>query len=52
MSLRVALGEDSLLVREGIQQLLAVDPEIEIVAAAATSTRCWTRASASGPTSS
>jgi DNA-binding NarL/FixJ family response regulator len=35
MSLRVALGEDSLLVREGIQQLLAVDPEIEIVAAAA-----------------
>jgi DNA-binding NarL/FixJ family response regulator len=35
MSLRVALGEDSLLVREGIQQLLTVDPEIEIVAAAA-----------------
>jgi len=35
MPLRVALGEDSLLVREGIQQLLAVDPEIEIVAAAA-----------------
>jgi len=35
MSLRVALGEDSLFVREGIQQLLAVDPEIEIVAAEA-----------------
>jgi DNA-binding NarL/FixJ family response regulator len=33
MRIRVALGEDSLIVREGVHQLLAVDPEIEIVAA-------------------
>jgi len=33
MPLRVALGEDSLIVREGVRQLLAVDPGIEIVAA-------------------
>jgi len=33
MPIRVALGEDSLIVREGVRQLLAVDPEIEIVAA-------------------
>jgi DNA-binding NarL/FixJ family response regulator len=33
MPIRVALGEDSLIVREGVHQLLAVDPEIEIVAA-------------------
>ena len=33
MAIRVALGEDSLIVREGVRQLLAVDPEIEIVAA-------------------
>ena len=33
MPIRVALGEDSLIVREGVQQLLAVDPEVEIVAA-------------------
>jgi DNA-binding NarL/FixJ family response regulator len=30
---RIVLGEDSLIVREGIRQLLALDPEIEIVAA-------------------
>jgi DNA-binding NarL/FixJ family response regulator len=35
MPIRVALGEDSLIVREGVHQLLAVDPEIEIVAAVA-----------------
>src|SRR4051812_35945583 len=35
MPIRVALGEDSLIVREGIHQLLAVDPGIEIVAAVA-----------------
>jgi len=33
MSLRVALGEDNLIVREGVRQLLEADPEIEIVAA-------------------
>jgi DNA-binding NarL/FixJ family response regulator len=37
MSIRVALGEDSLIVREGVQQLLAVDPEVEVVAAVADS---------------
>ena len=33
MAIRVALGEDSLIVREGVRQLLAVDPEVEVVAA-------------------
>ena len=33
MPIRVALGEDSLIVREGVHQLLAVDPEVEVVAA-------------------
>jgi len=33
MPLRVALGEDNLIVREGVRQLLEADPEIEIVAA-------------------
>jgi DNA-binding NarL/FixJ family response regulator len=33
MALRVVLGEDNLLVREGLKQLLGVDPEIEVVAA-------------------
>jgi DNA-binding NarL/FixJ family response regulator len=33
MPIRIALGEDSLIVREGVRQLLAIDPEIEIVAA-------------------
>jgi DNA-binding NarL/FixJ family response regulator len=33
MPTRIALGEDSLIVREGLCQLLAVDPEIEVVAA-------------------
>jgi DNA-binding NarL/FixJ family response regulator len=31
----VALGEDSLIVREGIQQLLSTDPDIEVVASCA-----------------
>jgi DNA-binding NarL/FixJ family response regulator len=31
--IRVALGEDSLIVREGVYKMLTVDPEIEIVAA-------------------
>ena len=35
MPIRIALGEDSLIVREGVHQLLAVDPEVEIVAAVA-----------------
>jgi DNA-binding NarL/FixJ family response regulator len=35
MVIRIALGEDSLIVREGVHQLLAVDPEVEIVAAVA-----------------
>ena len=35
MPIRVVLGEDSLIVREGVHQLLAVDPTVEIVAAVA-----------------
>ena len=35
MPIRIALGEDSLIVREGVHQLLAVDPDVEIVAAVA-----------------
>jgi DNA-binding NarL/FixJ family response regulator len=35
MNIRVALGEDSLIVREGVRQLLAIDPTVEIVAAVA-----------------
>jgi DNA-binding NarL/FixJ family response regulator len=35
MPMRIALGEDSLIVREGVRQLLSVDPEVEIVAAVA-----------------
>ena len=35
MSIRVALGEDSLIMREGVRKLLAVDSEVEIVAAVA-----------------
>src|SRR4051794_2539746 len=33
MPIRVVLGEDSLIVREGIRQLLGSDSEIEVVAA-------------------
>src|SRR5215218_3573400 len=33
MPIRVVLGEDSLLVREGVKQLLDVDPQIDVVAA-------------------
>ena len=33
MAITVALAEDSLIVREGIQQLLATEPDIEVVAA-------------------
>jgi DNA-binding NarL/FixJ family response regulator len=33
MGMRVVLGEDSLLVRTGVNQLLDVDPEIDVVAA-------------------
>jgi DNA-binding NarL/FixJ family response regulator len=33
MSIRVALGDDSIIVREGVRQLLADDPGIEVVAA-------------------
>jgi len=35
MAIRVAHGEDSLIVREGVRQLLAIDPAIEVVAAVA-----------------
>src|SRR3954453_11724974 len=35
MPLRVLLGEDSLIVREGIHRLLAADPEVEVVGAVA-----------------
>ena len=33
MPLRVVLGEDNLLVREGVKQLLDIDPEVHVVAA-------------------
>ena len=33
MPIRIALGEDSLLVREGLQRLLGGDPELDLVAA-------------------
>ncbi len=33
MPIRIAIGEDSLIVREGVRQLLAIDPEVEVVAA-------------------
>jgi DNA-binding NarL/FixJ family response regulator len=33
MTIRIALGEDSLIVMAGMRQLLAVDPDVEIVAA-------------------
>ena len=32
MAIRVALAEDSLIVREGIQQLLTTEPDIDVVA--------------------
>src|SRR5215211_6694100 len=32
MPIRIALGEDNLLVREGVRQLLAIDPDLEVVA--------------------
>jgi DNA-binding NarL/FixJ family response regulator len=35
MPIRTALGEDSLIVRERVRPLLAVDPEVETVAAGA-----------------
>jgi DNA-binding NarL/FixJ family response regulator len=35
MPVRVALADDSLLIREGIEQLLASEPEIELVASCA-----------------
>jgi DNA-binding NarL/FixJ family response regulator len=35
MAIRVVLGEDSLIVREGVRQLLSVDANVEIVAAVA-----------------
>ena len=33
MSIRIVLGEDSYIVREGIRQLLEIDPDLEVVAA-------------------
>ena len=33
MPIRIVIGEDSLIVREGISQLLSVDPAVEVVAA-------------------
>jgi DNA-binding NarL/FixJ family response regulator len=35
MAIRIALGEDSLIVREGVRQLLAGDQAVEVVAAVA-----------------
>jgi DNA-binding NarL/FixJ family response regulator len=33
MAIRVVLGEDNLIVREGVRQLLEIDPELEVVTA-------------------
>jgi len=33
MPIRIVIGEDSLIVREGVRQLLATDPTVEVVAA-------------------
>jgi DNA-binding NarL/FixJ family response regulator len=33
MPIRIVVGEDSLIVREGVRQLLAVDPAVDVVAA-------------------
>jgi DNA-binding NarL/FixJ family response regulator len=35
MPIRIVIGEDSLIVREGVRQLLATDPSVEVVAAVA-----------------
>ena len=35
MPIRIAIGEDSLIVREGVNRLLAVDQDVEVVAAVA-----------------
>ena len=35
MPIRIVIGEDSLIVREGVRQLLAIDPGVEVVAAVA-----------------
>jgi DNA-binding NarL/FixJ family response regulator len=35
MPIRIVIGEDSLIVREGVRQLLATDPTVEVVAAVA-----------------
>src|SRR4051794_9749486 len=35
MPIRVAVGEDNLLVREGLQELLSREPDLEVVAAVA-----------------
>jgi len=35
MPIRIVIGEDSLIVREGVRQLLATDPAVEVVAAVA-----------------
>jgi DNA-binding NarL/FixJ family response regulator len=35
MPIRIIIGEDSLIVREGVRQLLATDPAVEVVAAVA-----------------
>ena len=35
MAIRILLGEDSLLVREGVHRLLAADPDVEVVGAVA-----------------
>ena len=35
MPIRIVIGEDSLIVREGVRQLLASDPAVEVVAAVA-----------------
>ena len=51
MPIRVVLGDDSLLVREGLRQLLEAIPRSKWSRPWATSSRCARPASASGPTS-
>ena len=43
VAISVALAEDSLIVREGLQQLLATEPDISWWPPAAISTRFWRR---------
>ena len=49
--MRVAIAEDSVLLREGVAQILT-DAGIEVIAAATTPTSCWHASRKTRPTSS